>query len=479
MGEEGLSTRGMTSTRGRDQQVGVCQATGGVIESLKIGVLLNAYDQRARRTQSGISIQTAITIDVELFPQSREELAKEVSKAYDIKNSKRHEASVILNNLHGFLIKRMVEKYGRPPVADSVEATADNKNTPEAATKHSSGVGQWFHKVVALEGQSTHVLMKAIIQKLNCTLSELALHQMGQYSEGESTKGLAIVYDDAIAKVIDKDGEGDSLSNDKKVGKGKIEIQRFPMTGISQSPKVEIPYTGKVIEEKAAVTMNKTSCLPLGDNGGKGPKLYLEGVSTANILRSDGCIAWNIPPLPLLPKDSDTATAGAGEPATDVTTTAVVKELTPTPAEDAAQAAKVKKTNALKLKKSDPIATHMISWKKIQFEVASQEYEYSLPVLVDNPDNAQVYNVRCFRKNVPWDFEPIKRKNEASPKFVGPSAKAQRRSIIAHGAQPSYCAEKGYNHGARRPIIAHGARPGHHQISWRPLPNHSRQDGVM
>ena len=162
-----------------------------------------------------------------------------------------------------------------------------------------------------------------------------------------------------------------------------------------------------------------------------------------------------------LKKDSDAATAGAGEPATDVTTTAVVKELTPTPAEDApAQAAKVKKPNAQKLKKPDPIATHMISWKKIQFEVASQEYEYSLPVLVDNPDNAQVYNVRCFRKNVPWDFEPIKRKNEASPKFVGPSAKAQRRSIIAHGAQPSYCAEKGYNHGARRPIIAHGARPG-------------------
>ena len=58
-----------------------------------------------------------------------------------------------------------------------------------------------------------------------------------------------------------------------------------------------LAFWGRVIDEKAASFLGKASCVPLGDNGGMGPSLYLEASGFNNPLRSDCCVAWLIGPM--------------------------------------------------------------------------------------------------------------------------------------------------------------------------------------
>ena len=67
-----------------------------------------------------------------------------------------------------------------------------------------------------------------------------------------------------------------------------------------------LTFTGRVIDEHVAATMNKAYLLPLlpvcPENA---PILFLDGSSSLNTTKSTGCIAWHIPPVPPPTKEED------------------------------------------------------------------------------------------------------------------------------------------------------------------------------
>ena len=67
-----------------------------------------------------------------------------------------------------------------------------------------------------------------------------------------------------------------------------------------------LTFTGRVIDEHVAATMNKAYLLPLlpvcPENA---PILFLDGSSSLNTTKSTGCIAWHIPPVPPSMKEED------------------------------------------------------------------------------------------------------------------------------------------------------------------------------
>ena len=77
----------------------------------------------------------------------------------------------------------------------------------------------------------------------------------------------------------------------------KVDIIRKELANRAQ-PDVILPYWGSCVDEKSALSMSKAMVLPLGDNDGKGPRLFVEGSSACNLRTSRGCIAWSIPPVP-------------------------------------------------------------------------------------------------------------------------------------------------------------------------------------
>ena len=206
----------------------------------------------------------------------------------------------MLKALPEVLLKRLVEKHGRPPSPARVasEIIGGDLKVATPPNKHSDGVPQWTNKVVALDGVNTRVLTKAIMQKMSGILTEVCLDTIGSYADGDSTRGLAIVYDEAVATLLAGNQQTDNKSGGD-TGKGKrFELQRFRLSDQTTAAGLELPYWGKVVGAKVAVTMSNNFCLPLGDNKGRGPALFVEGASVANLLRSDGCFAWNIAPLP-------------------------------------------------------------------------------------------------------------------------------------------------------------------------------------
>ena len=67
-----------------------------------------------------------------------------------------------------------------------------------------------------------------------------------------------------------------------------------------------LTFTGRVIDEHMAKTMNKAYLLPLFPVcPEKAPILFLDGSSSLNTTKSTGCIAWHIPPVPPPMKEED------------------------------------------------------------------------------------------------------------------------------------------------------------------------------
>ena len=62
-----------------------------------------------------------------------------------------------------------------------------------------------------------------------------------------------------------------------------------------------LPFFGRVVDERTAATINRQYILPLFDETSDKslPRLYVDGSNFVNTQRSDCCIAWLIPRLPL------------------------------------------------------------------------------------------------------------------------------------------------------------------------------------
>lgn len=96
-------------------------------------------------------------------------------------------------------------------------------------------------------------------------------------------------------------------------------------------------YTGRIIDSVAACNSNRATLLPLGNNQGKGPILYLDGGQVINTRKSDFCACWLIKPVP--------------------------------------PASKIPKG------KPRPVPTHEIKFEEVSVAVNGESFTYELPVL--------------------------------------------------------------------------------------------------
>ena len=145
-----------------------------------------------------------------------------------------------------------------------------------------------------------------------------------------------------------------------------MDVFRFELADKVSREAVKLYYWGKVIDARTALTMSKASCLPLQCIKGDGPRLFVEGTTSSNLSRSDGCIAWLIPRVPHVTHKKDTKEAAVDVEGADTDMQEKDND-------------KDKKTAAAAKKKPDPVATHKVEWANVSFTVAGVEYEYALP----------------------------------------------------------------------------------------------------
>ena len=106
--------------------------------------------------------------------------------------------------------------------------------------------------------------------------------------------------------------------------------------------------------------------LSIGDGGGSGPKLYLDGSRKTNWRKSDLCIPFLINPLPQRKVDKGPA-----------------------------------KKNAL----PPPIPTHQISFEETQIAIGSKIFTYKVPFLIDVEGPGKLLAQPLYRENLPWASE--------------------------------------------------------------------------
>ena len=137
---------------------------------------------------------------------------------------------------------------------------------------------------------------------------------------------------------------------------------------------LRLPLWGEVITEQVAKHTARTYTVPIGDNKGKGPALYISGTDFVNPRLSTWCAAWCVPPLPkkVVEKEKNMATDE-----------------------------KEKK----KKKADDATATHMLDYESFSVNIGDMTFHYMAPYLRDNDQGSQqdVYDRKCYRVRTSWD----------------------------------------------------------------------------
>lgn len=132
----------------------------------------------------------------------------------------------------------------------------------------------------------------------------------------------------------------------KQGTKGEIIVERSAGPGTCRTP-----MWGRIVDlDVAAATSNRAVLVDIGDNGGRGPRLFIHGGNMLNWQRADSCVAWAIPPLPKKKQKEE-------QPAQ--------KKLKPT-------------------KEDSLVATHKIEYEPIYFDLSTGEKcEYFVPHMVE------------------------------------------------------------------------------------------------
>ena len=159
---------------------------------------------------------------------------------------------------------------------------------------------------------------------------------------------------------------------------------------------VKVPFFGKVIPAHVAQPMNKAQCLPLGDNNGIGPELFVESTSHLNCMNSMFSPAWAVLPLPM-PKpvvEKVCVDADAILEAECLEQGIVIK-------------AKKKVEKPVEKKNTkEKEHTHVIDFAGIEltFEACGSQYSYNVPCLKDADGELQdLVDTRCWRSRSEWD----------------------------------------------------------------------------
>ena len=171
-----------------------------------------------------------------------------------------------------------------------------------------------------------------------------------------------------------------------------------------------LSYFGKVVSERVGYLLPRATTMPLGDNNGKGPKLYLDGSSVTNVVMEGSCLAWQCR-VPKVKKD--------------------VKDMSANDDSCPDPPAKVAKSNKGQRRSSESrsapvlalVPTHQLI--KVPFEVAirrgnstdDETFHYERPVLVDI-DTPESQILRCSEQ---WDEEDsarVRREAKAAKTFA-------------------------------------------------------------
>jgi hypothetical protein len=340
---------------------------------------LSADGLKKKLASEGVTIKTVITRQIDLFASSKSAVIADIEAAYLILHKDAAEAALIYQQSSEIVEKRMLEKYEHrlangTATNQSVSISNLSTSAPTLEIPAGTPIAHWWLNILRQEGSEQLMLVKAVVAKAAWCVSEIMLSHVNEYGSGEHVNGLALKSSRAAETVPTpiklKVG---------KVGNAKMDVHRTELANKQLRKNVMLPFWGKIICGDAALTMNKALCLPLGDNNGDGPSLYIDG-SANNINRSDGCVAWMIPPLPP-PRQEKKVEA------------AIVAEGTPIVAKKA-------KTVAVR---APPVATHIVDWMDLRFTVAGTDFVYQLPYVKDNPEHESVFDVKCFRKQTAWD----------------------------------------------------------------------------
>ena len=148
-------------------------------------------------------------------------------------------------------------------------------------------VGEWEEFVAEKESKledkgCTWGMEKMVIASANLFFSKLANQVAGK----DTKQGLK-----ATLSIDMKRSQQKQNDEDPKVGKVSL-FRREAISNAIRDPNLGLPYLGKVVSEAASVALPKASCLPLGDNQGKGLALVLDGSGVMNVLKPSHCLAW-------------------------------------------------------------------------------------------------------------------------------------------------------------------------------------------
>ena len=207
-----------------------------------------------------------------------------------------------------------------------------------------------------------------------------------------------------LQSTLKKAGEEGASANTSKVGL----FRKQPCSAAITDPAQGLPFFGKVCSEEVAMTLPKHTTLPLGDNAGEGPSLYLDGSASLNIMRPGHCIAWHCRRVKASKPDQVEADVAAAEAEADIGTPAKRKRLSKGQ-HVGDSAARTKKDD------KDNVPTHEIKWLPLIIEIGDPEesgrvYHYERPVLVEIADaNAMSITGEVHRSLIPFDDQdPVK-----------------------------------------------------------------------
>jgi hypothetical protein len=281
--------------------------------------------------------------------------------AYGDKHSFEAQAANLLANTSAIVESRLIEKH--IPATPALVDTAVSESSGGAA-KLSDGpvpLQQWWGEVTA-EAQADPQESALRKKRIMAAATMASLDEADSMKQLKAGMNLYIQFQDHP----EPGSEGAGAKGSTPCAKGpKARVFR-------QGPGAggPLPFWGRVVDERVAAALPRAMCMPLGDAGGKGPNLFLDGTSHANAKRNDCAVAWLIPPLKRK-RDDEGLQPAAKKP------------------------------------KSEPSPTHEVVFEPFPINVDSTQLVYNKPVLVRTGLPPSEEPMPCIRAWTDWELAPV------------------------------------------------------------------------
>jgi len=339
----------------------------------------------------GITLPPSLRIgkDVDVFPAARATVVSQCIELYDAKHAAAKDTLVCLQNFSSTVLKALQSKFVKSAAmlgagAAASSAVVDAKGSADSVFT----LLEWWTRTAEQEGGTTgpdaSLLTREIIAVMNLKFAGIARAAYAGIDGSAPTVKSANLQVGIAAE-----------SATKKSSRVVVKREGPP------SADFVLDFWGRVVDETTSASLPKATCIPLGDAGGVGPMLYLDGSAAMNCRRSDCCFAWHISPLP----------AKSNE-AVEMAATPEEEDLVLVPAtEEIVVPAKRRK------KHKQHVATHSVHMVEMIISVGGTlgEFKYERPVLRDIAGIEPV-DGRLFRELAVWDLVPRVR---ASSKETG------------------------------------------------------------